>query len=100
MAANITLFALISTVSRCDRITARAVPGIGTGWQRVMMIMIVAILLLLALIWIGPDGGELMDVAVSHIRPCVLSSRHNWRPTAAVVLAMAMHVRRLFMRLQ
>ena len=62
--------------------------------------MIMAILLLLALIWIGPDGGELMDMAVSHIGPCVLSSRHHWRPTAAVVLAMAMHVCRLFIQTQ
>jgi len=58
-----------------------------------MMMMVMAILLLLALIWIGPDGGELMDVAFSHIG-CVLSSRHHWRPTVAVVLAMAMHIRR------
>ena len=94
-----TLFALISAVSRCNRVTARAVPGIGTGWQRVMMMMVMAILLLSALIWIGLDGSELMDVAFSHIG-CVLSSRHHWRPTAAVVLAMVMHVRRLFMQTQ
>ena len=94
-----TLFALISAISRCNRVTARAVPGIGTGWQRVMMMMVMAILLLLALIWIGPDGSELMDVAFSHIG-CVLSSRHHWRPTVAVVLAMAMHIRRLFMQTQ
>ena len=65
-----------------------------------MVMMIMAKLLLLALIWIGPDGGELMDVSVSHIGTGVLSSRHHWRPTAAVVLAMAMHVRRLFARMQ
>ena len=94
-----TLFALISAISRCNRVTARAVPGIGTGWQRVMMMMVMAILLLLALVWIGPDGSELMDVAFSHIG-CVLSSRHHWRPTVAVVLAMAMHIRRLFMQTQ
>mmetsp|Transcript_12093 Transcript_12093/g.34584 ORF Transcript_12093/g.34584 Transcript_12093/m.34584 type:complete len:280 (-) Transcript_12093:37-876(-) len=103
---GITLGALISAVGGCNRVAARAGPGIGKGRQRVTMIM--AILLMLALMWIGPDGGKLVVGDVPHIS-CVLSSRlaviwrmlvgHHWWPTVAVVLAMEMEMVWMRMRM-
>lgn len=93
--AGVAHCALVGAVGGCKRVAARSHAGIGMGWRH-GMVLLMSMLLVLDLIWIGPDWSKLVAVMIVQLCSSRLTAigrvlaGHNRRPAIAVILAMRM----------